>query len=303
MIRRAPRDPRAVVQRLRASLDDRADDYTVTPVFVERVRRLRRRRRLARDTTAALVVTAVIAFAAVFTFNALRPRVDRLSPPGVSPSPTATVDAASPSPLPSDPPSEPPSAKPSPPATPSASHAPSESQSQAPREPELTADTPIDLRGIGPIEAGMTLAEAERAAGVDLVPQYFEDFGGLCYFATAAGLEEDFILMVRSSGSEPVDDPRDGVIARVSATSDMESPAQTLSGIGIGSSEEDVYASYPGRIESQPHMYIEGGHYLTYVPRDTADQGFRVRFFTDGEVVRDIHAGDAEASGAVEGCA
>jgi hypothetical protein len=301
MIRKAPRDPRAVVQRQRASLDDRAGDYTVTPVFVERVRRLRRRRRLARDTTAALVVTAVIALAAVFTFNALRPRVDLVSPPGVSPSPAATVDATSPSPLPSDAASEPPSAKPSSSATPSASETPSESESQPP--PQLTGDTPIDLHGIGPIEAGMTLAEAERAAGVDFVVHNFADQGGFCYHATAEGLEEDFIVMVRSPGFEPVQDPSDGVIARVSATSDMKSPAQTLSGVAVGTSEENVYDTYPGRIESQPHLYLQGGHYLTYVPRDPADQDFRVRFFTDGRVIQEIHAGDASATGAVEGCA
>jgi hypothetical protein len=300
MIRKAPRDPRAIIQRLRASLDDRAGDYTVTPAFRERVRRLRRRRRLARDTTAALVVTAVIALAAVFTFNALRPRIDLVSPPGVSPSPAATVDAASPSQPPSDTPSEPPSAIPSPSATPSASEAPSESESRAPREPQLTSDTPIDLYGIGPIEAGMTLAEAQRVAGVEFT---IHDFNSVCYHATADGLEEDFIIMVRSPDSEPVEDPLDGVVARVSSTLDMESPAQTLSGVAVGSSEELVYDTYPGRIESQPHLYVQGGHYLTYVPRDSADQGFRVRFFTDGETVQEIHAGDAQASGAVEGCA
>jgi hypothetical protein len=299
MIRKAPRDPRAIIQRLRASLDDRASDYAVTPAFRERVRRLRRRRRLARDATAALVITTVIAFAAVFTINALQPseRIGFVSPPRVSPSPTATDDAAQPSPSGSQLPSEAPASAP-----PTSSEAPSAPQT-APAGPRLTHDTAISLRGIGPVHAGMTLAEAERAAGVDFVAQHFEAVGGLCYFAYAEGLQEDFLLLLESPGSEPVDDPEDGIIKRVSATSDMASPAQTLSGIGVGASEEDVYRTYPGQIKSEPHVYIEGGHYLTYIPRDPQDQGYRVRFFTDGRVVQEIHAGDARVSGYVEGCA
>lgn len=81
----------------------------------------------------------------------------------------------------------------------------------------------------------------------------------------------------------------------------MASPAQTLSGIGIGDSEDDVYSTYPGQIEEEPHLYVPGGHYLRFVPRDPQDRDFGLVFFADGDVVLEIHAGDAIASGYVEG--
>jgi hypothetical protein len=37
--------------------------------------------------------------------------------------------------------------------------------------PALNADTRIGLRGIGPIEAGMTIAEAEEVADVSIIAQ------------------------------------------------------------------------------------------------------------------------------------
>jgi hypothetical protein len=116
-------------------------------------------------------------------------------------------------------------------------------------------------------------------------------------------MEEDFVFMVRAPGSEAVEDPRDGIVVSTSAHNAMQSPAQTVSGVAIGDTEQEVYDTYPGQIESEPHAYVDGGHYLTFVPRDPADQDFRVKFSTDGEVVREIHAGDAQATRAIEGCA
>jgi hypothetical protein len=79
----------------------------------------------------------------------------------------------------------------------------------------------------------------------------------------------------------------------------MDSPAETRSGVAVGDTEEEVYRTYEGQIESEPHVYVEGGHYLTYIPRDPADKDYKVVFFTDGSVVEEIHAGDAEPAGSV----
>lgn len=303
MSRHTPRDRRAVIRRLRASLDDRAADFEMTPAFAERVRRLRRRRRGTRRIATAVTATAALVALAMLALTALWPpeRVDFVSPPDVSPSPSASPDIASPSgsetPSPSETRSDPPS------APPSETAAPSEPAGSEPAGPQLTADTPIDLYGIGPVEAGMTIAEAERAAGVDFTVHEAIDPGWRCFHVTADGMEEDFVIMGVSPDGEPLEDPMEGVVARVSSSFDMDSPAETLSGVAIGDPEQEVHDTYPGQITSEPHVYIEGGHYLTFTPRDPADQDFNVKFFTDGEAVREIHAGDVERTGAIEGCA
>jgi hypothetical protein len=311
MSRHLPRDPRHVIRRLRATLDDRAADYEVTPAFAERVRRLRDRRRRVRRSAMAATLTAAVVVLALVAGNVLWPRerIGLVSRPTASPSPTTTTGSASPSAAPAEAasPSDRPSMEPSEPR----SEAPSPSESATPSEPTtggtaetLTRDTPLDLYGIGPIEAGMTLGEAEQAAGVGLTAHNFEDFGGVCYYATADGMEEDFVLMVVSPDGEPLDDPRDGIVVTASVHSLMKSPAQTLSGVAIGDTEQEVYDTYPGQIVgSEPHFYVEGGHYLYFAPRDPADRDYNVKFSTDGEVVQDIHAGDADYTRAVEGCA
>ena len=47
---------------------------------------------------------------------------------------------------------------------------------------------------------------------------------------------------------------------------------KTLSGIGIGDSEEKVKKAYKDKITIEPHQYEEKGHYLIYKPKDKADQ-------------------------------
>jgi hypothetical protein len=100
MSRDTPRNPDAVISRLRAALDQRASDFTVTPAFAARVRRLRRRRRILRHTTQAMTAAAVIAVLALAAMNAPwgPDRIDFVSPPAVTPSPTATVSEPAPSP-------------------------------------------------------------------------------------------------------------------------------------------------------------------------------------------------------------
>ena len=43
---------------------------------------------------------------------------------------------------------------------------------------------------------------------------------------------------------------------------------KTLSGIGIGDSEEKVKKVYKGKITIEPHQYDEKGYYLIYKPKD-----------------------------------
>lgn len=102
---RRPQDPEAVIRRLSASLTDRAGDYRITPAFVERVRRLRKRRHITLRAVQTMAVVIVLVVAGAGAFDLLRPspRVNFVSPPPATPSPTPEVPSASPSEVASQP--------------------------------------------------------------------------------------------------------------------------------------------------------------------------------------------------------
>ena len=77
---------------------------------------------------------------------------------------------------------------------------------------------------------------------------------------------------------------------------------KTLSGIGIGDSEEKVKKTYKDKITIEPHQYEEKGHYLIYKPKDKADQKYNLLFETDGKKVIRFRSGYAEEVYLCEGC-
>ncbi|WP_448603461.1 hypothetical protein [Thermoleptolyngbya sp.] len=154
----------------------------------------------------------------------------------------------------------------------------------------LSANSRVQLKGVGPVRVGMTVNEAKQAAGIPLVRAenaYSE--GDACYFLSAQGIS-DLGFMVTN-----------GRIARVDVG--RNSPIKTLSGAGIGSTEAQIQQLYPGQIVSYPHEYFDNGKYLTFVPKDEADQGFRVIFETDQGHVVEYRAGQLPEVQYVEGCA
>ena len=76
----------------------------------------------------------------------------------------------------------------------------------------------------------------------------------------------------------------------------------TLSGAAVGDSETAVQARYSGQLQVSPHKYVPAGHYLTLVPSDAADAGFRLIFETDGSKVTGFRAGADPEVSYVEGC-
>ena len=163
----------------------------------------------------------------------------------------------------------------------------------------LTTRSRFHLRGVGPVHAGMTVREAEQAAGVSFEISAFEAFEGHCYYARVDGLENLSFMAGSAAGGPPPTDPRDGVILRAEANG---GPWRTEAGVDVGSTEDDVIAAYSD-IETEPHVYQPGGHYLT-INGTGADAGYGIRFETNPElVVENIFAGDAGAITAIEGCA
>lgn len=153
----------------------------------------------------------------------------------------------------------------------------------------LSNQSRIQTNGIGAVRVGMTVGEAERAAGIPLVARGYYTPNDACYYVVPEESAMDISFMVTG-----------GTIARVDIG--RESEIVTLSGAGIGDSEERILSLFPGQIEIRPHPYVQG-HYLEFVPRDRADANYRVIFETssDGKV-NAYRAGQLPEVNYIEGC-
>jgi len=168
----------------------------------------------------------------------------------------------------------------------------------------------ITARGVGPIEAGMSIGEAERLLGTTIVSRrQMVGPDSTCGYARIA----DTLGLVRFRITWPKDVPlAEATIDVVEASSRLEDnsdgdgytrtfPEQspkTQLGIGIGSSEDEVLAAYGEQVEVTGSKYgTERDHNVYYYPDDDKDEGFVVRFFTvDGVVVGADSGAEAEVS-------
>ncbi len=82
----------------------------------------------------------------------------------------------------------------------------------------------------------------------------------------------------------------------------VSNPAvRTAEGLGVGSTEIEVQAAFPGQVSVLPHEQVPGGQHLIV---DFPDQPDRVLLFnTDGTTVTDYAAGAAGWADVAEGCA
>ncbi|MBW4496794.1 MAG: hypothetical protein KME26_27715 [Oscillatoria princeps RMCB-10] len=155
---------------------------------------------------------------------------------------------------------------------------------------QLTEQSKLYIDGIGPVLVGMTVPEASRAAGRPLVSTGDSGGGSNCFYLTPEGGPRDVGFMIA-----------DGRISRIDIW--RESRITTLSGAGIGDTEARIKALYPGKIQVSPHKYVQGGHYLTFVPQDRSDSNYRLVFETDGNRVTQFRVGKLPEVEFVEGCA
>jgi hypothetical protein len=153
----------------------------------------------------------------------------------------------------------------------------------------LTPDSRVTATGMGPVTFGMTVSEAERAAGRPLVP--WGDRFPACHFLVPKGwpkvrdgaLRTDPVLFMVTAGR----------VARIDV---MAGSVSTSTGIRIGSTERQVRQAYPGRITAARNLY--GTRQLTFTPAD----GRIVFNITDGKVIT-FHAGKQPEVNYNEGCA
>lgn len=163
----------------------------------------------------------------------------------------------------------------------------------------LTNSTPIDIRGAGAVEAGMTVREAEARTGQPFKITAFETFDHYCYYTRPRGVS-DYAFMVQSpSPDDVVDDPRNGEIVRIEVRGGAG--AQTLSGLSPGDPREKVESTYRN-LKAKPHLYEPDGVNL-YLFGSNEDDGFGVRFEVgDTGTVGGIYAGKRRAIQLAEGC-
>lgn len=156
----------------------------------------------------------------------------------------------------------------------------------APAPTPAPAPLTLGLRGVGPVQVGMTVAEAGTALGAPL-----RDLGAPTEACTLYGPERGFdgvsFLVAK------------GVVARADVTAGTTTTAE---GVAIGQTEAEAQRRYGNRLRVTPHDFSIGGHYLTLVPADRADAGYRLVLETDGRRVTSMRAGRLPEVEFTEGC-
>lgn len=143
----------------------------------------------------------------------------------------------------------------------------------------------VTLRGIGRLEAGMTMAEAAAVltGGLEVADEPpLEE----CTYAVWRNGPDGVSIMIDS-----------GRVARVDVSA---AGVRTTEGAGIGDTEEQIQRLYPGRVTVTPHKY-EAGNYLTII--DVTDSSFALVFETSAGNVTRYRSGRRPHVEYVEGCA
>ena len=132
--------------------------------------------------------------------------------------------------------------------------------------PTLSVRSTVSTVGLDTVNFGMTVAEAQEAAGTVLVPA---GPTGRCYHVVPHDAPEGIVFLVH-----------EGTIERVDINS---GPITTRSGVGVGSPETMVTDLFGDSIERQ--VRVDGTVDLVFVPTDPGDRNYRVVFnVSEGEV-------------------
>jgi tetratricopeptide (TPR) repeat protein len=147
----------------------------------------------------------------------------------------------------------------------------------------------LSIRGLGPIRIGMSLVEAGLAAGTPLIRDPSESAESAdCFYVKPSGAPNGLEFMVTN-----------GRISRIDINSPLYS---SISGLRIGQTQDQIIKLYPGKLEIETLRYEGEGTYLTYIPKDVADQSYRMIFVTDGKRITRFRAGKLPEVQYVEGC-
>ncbi|MCY4422760.1 MAG: hypothetical protein OXC06_06795 [Acidimicrobiaceae bacterium] len=132
--------------------------------------------------------------------------------------------------------------------------------------PTLGNGSTVSTVGLDTVTFGMTVTQAQQAAGTVLVPA---GPTGRCYHVVPHDAPEGIVFLVY-----------EGTIERVDINS---GPVTTRSGVGVGSPETMVTDLFGDSIERQ--VRVDGTVDLVLVPSDPGDRNYRVVFnVSEGEV-------------------
>ena len=151
---------------------------------------------------------------------------------------------------------------------------------------DSVSEVALNEDGLGPIQVGMTLAEAVNMGLLNENPNMKKE----CDFvfpAVGAGVPDNVVVMIVR-----------GKVARI----DVDTGSVTTEdGAKIGDTEEKIKSIYNGDLQIEPHKYVTGGHYMI-VMGDSASAGKAIVFETNGKVVTNFRAGRLPEVKWVEGC-
>lgn len=156
----------------------------------------------------------------------------------------------------------------------------------------------VSIGGLGPIRLGMTIQEAANAAQVSFVVAPLTQSAVCQYY-----LPEQYDAQ-KAERTAPIDGIGLMVVNEQVIRIDIwpGSPVKTRSGLGIGSTHEEVEAAYDAQIEVTPHPYTEGS-YLTLTPDASGSNLYSLVFETDKDgKVTQFRAGQLPAVTWTEGC-
>ena len=138
--------------------------------------------------------------------------------------------------------------------------------------PTLDNRSTVSTVGLDSVHFGMTVTEAQEAAGTVMVPA---GPTGACYHVVPFDAPDGIVFLVHQ-----------GTVERVEINS---GPITTRSGVGVGSPESMVTDLFGDRIERE--VRVDGTVDLVFVPRDPGDQNYRVVFNVSEGAVRAFKAG------------
>jgi hypothetical protein len=145
----------------------------------------------------------------------------------------------------------------------------------------------VSARGLGPLRAGMTVAEAAVVvANGFAIPEGADTTR--CGYANWPAAPAGVWVMLEH-----------GRVVRVEVRDGMTA---TDVGARIGDREARIDSLYHGRVATTPGKYEAKRHLLVVTPTAPTDSAYRLIFETDGRVVTNYRAGSRPAVEYVEGC-
>ncbi len=137
--------------------------------------------------------------------------------------------------------------------------------------------------GAGPVRIGMTLAQLNAVLHEKFLKPAAKD-DQACFYVDPKSQPKILLMM------------EDGRLARV----DVKGPGVfTSTGIQVGDTEKHALQVYCRRMKTEPHKYIDNGHYLT---AKSTDGFYGIRFETEDGKITSYYAGRYGAIQYVEGC-